>query len=203
MKHFLSPDLLDSFVERTIEALPSGIPLTSPDCESLAKAWKERGLRPGDLVLLCLPNSRELLHQFFGVLIAQGVPALLPPIVPAARRSAMAGYKDRMKEFAHSALDPVVNGLAAAGLRPNHMTVLGLVFSLAAAYGFALGKFTAGERPSTTSSTTLPNKTRSARPQCPENRRGARGFLSAPLLADGLPNQAPLHPANVNWNSRL
>lgn len=85
MKHFLSPRLLDSFVEHTIEALPSGIPLSSPDCESLAKAWRERGLRPGDLVLLCLPNSRELLHQFFGVLIAQGVPALLPPIVPAAR----------------------------------------------------------------------------------------------------------------------
>ncbi len=53
----------------------------------------------------------------------------------------MAGYKDRMKVFAHAALDPVVNGLAAAGLRPDHMTVLGLVFSLAAAYGFALGKF--------------------------------------------------------------
>ena len=85
MKHFLSPHLLDSFVERTIEALPSGIPLTTPDCASLAKAWKEMGLRPGDLVLLCLPNSRELLHQFFGVLAAQGVPALLPPIVPAAR----------------------------------------------------------------------------------------------------------------------
>jgi CDP-diacylglycerol--glycerol-3-phosphate 3-phosphatidyltransferase len=60
---------------------------------------------------------------------------------PAERHGAMAGYKDRMKVFAHSALDPVVNGLAAAGLRPNHMTVLGLVFSLAAAYGFALGKF--------------------------------------------------------------
>ncbi len=60
---------------------------------------------------------------------------------PAERPSAMAGYKDRMKVFAHAALDPVVNGLAAAGLRPNHMTVLGLVFSLAAAYGFALGKF--------------------------------------------------------------
>ena len=85
MKRFLSPRLLDSFVERTIEALPSGIPLSTPDCESLAKAWIERGLRPGDLVLLCLPNSRELLHQFFGVLAAQGVPALLPPIVPAAR----------------------------------------------------------------------------------------------------------------------
>ncbi|MGD0732856.1 MAG: class I adenylate-forming enzyme family protein [Terracidiphilus sp.] len=85
MKSFLSPRLLDFFVERAIEALPSGIPLTTPDCESLGKAWRERGLRPGDLVLLCLPNSRELLHQFFGVLMAGGVPALLPPIMPTAR----------------------------------------------------------------------------------------------------------------------
>ena len=85
MKNFLSPHLLDSFVERAIEALPSGIPHTSPDCASLGKAWQERGLRPGDLVLLCMPNSRELLHQFFGVLMGQGVPALLPPMMPAAR----------------------------------------------------------------------------------------------------------------------
>ncbi len=85
MKHFFPPRELDSFVERTIEALPSGIALSSPDCESLANAWREQGLRPGDLVLLCLPNSRELLHQFFGVLIARGVPALLPPIVSTAR----------------------------------------------------------------------------------------------------------------------
>jgi long-chain acyl-CoA synthetase len=85
MKTFLSPRLLDSFVERTIEALPSDLPHTSPDCEALARAWRGLGLRPGDLVLLCLPNSRELLHQFFGVLTAQGVPALLPPMMPAAR----------------------------------------------------------------------------------------------------------------------
>ena len=85
MKQILSPRLLDSFVERAIEALPSGIPLASPDCESLGKAWQALGLRPGDLVLLCLPNSRELLHQFFGVLMGGGVPALLPPIMPAAR----------------------------------------------------------------------------------------------------------------------
>ena len=85
MKNYLSPHLLDSFVERTIEAFPGGIPPRSPDCETLAKAWKEHGLRPGDLVLLCLPNCKELLHQYFGVLIAGGVPALLPPIQPAAR----------------------------------------------------------------------------------------------------------------------
>jgi acyl-CoA synthetase (AMP-forming)/AMP-acid ligase II len=85
MKNFFSPRLLDSFVERAVEALPSGVPLSSPGCESLGRAWKQHGLRPGDLVLLCLPNCRELLHQFFGVMMAGGVPALLPPIMPAAR----------------------------------------------------------------------------------------------------------------------
>jgi acyl-CoA synthetase (AMP-forming)/AMP-acid ligase II len=85
MKDFLNSVLLDSFVARTIEALPSGLPPTSPDCAALGRAWKEHGLRPGDLVLLCLPNSRELLHQYFGVLMAGGVPALLPPMMPAVR----------------------------------------------------------------------------------------------------------------------
>ena len=85
MKNFISPRILDSFVERAVEAISSGIPLSSPDCESLGRAWKQQGLRPGDLVLLCMPNCRELLHQFFGVLMAGGVPALLPPILPAAR----------------------------------------------------------------------------------------------------------------------
>lgn len=61
--------------------------------------------------------------------------------VPATRHDAMASYKDKLKTFAHAATDPIVAGLAAAGLRPNHMTVLGFVFSLAAAYGFALGRF--------------------------------------------------------------
>jgi acyl-CoA synthetase (AMP-forming)/AMP-acid ligase II len=85
MKNFLSPRLLDSFVERAVEALPSGVPPCSPDCESLGRAWKQHGLRPGDLVLLCLPNCKELLHQYFGVMMAGGVPALLPPIMPAVR----------------------------------------------------------------------------------------------------------------------
>jgi len=35
--------------------------------------------------LLCLPNCKELLHQYFGVLMAGGVPALLPPLMNAAR----------------------------------------------------------------------------------------------------------------------
>jgi acyl-CoA synthetase (AMP-forming)/AMP-acid ligase II len=85
MKNFLSPHLLDTFVERTIESPPSHFGSDAPDCASLGNAWKKHGLRPGDLVLLCLPNSRELLHQYFGVLMAQGVPGLLPPILPTAR----------------------------------------------------------------------------------------------------------------------
>jgi acyl-CoA synthetase (AMP-forming)/AMP-acid ligase II len=85
MKNFLSPRLLDSFVERAVDALPAGVPHSSPDCNALGKSWKKHGLRPGDLVLLCLPNSRELLHQYFGVLMDGGVPALLPPTLPSAR----------------------------------------------------------------------------------------------------------------------
>lgn len=60
---------------------------------------------------------------------------------PAERRGAMAGYKDKLKDLAHGVLDPVVAGLAAAGLRPNHVTGLGFVLSLGAAYGFAIGRF--------------------------------------------------------------
>jgi len=84
LKEHLTPRLLDRFVENTAEALPDA-PAFVPDCDSLGKAWKQAGLRPGDLVLLCLPNGRELLHQFFGVLMAGAVPALLAPSTPVAR----------------------------------------------------------------------------------------------------------------------
>jgi len=51
------------------------------------------------------------------------------------------GYKERIKALAHGVLDPVVTGLAAAGVHPNHLTVLGFVLSLAAGLSFALGSF--------------------------------------------------------------
>src|ERR1700689_700166 len=85
MKNFLTPDLLDSFLERTQQAMPEGCAPSPPSCKSLGQAWRRIGLRPGDVVLLCLPNGKELLHQFFGVLMAQGVPALLAPAMPVAR----------------------------------------------------------------------------------------------------------------------
>ncbi len=54
------------------------------------------------------------------------------------------GYKDVLKDGAHAALDPLVSGIAAVGLRPNHLTVLGLVFSIAAGLAFAMGRFRTG-----------------------------------------------------------
>ena len=51
------------------------------------------------------------------------------------------GYKERMKTFAHRALDPVVRALVRIGVRPDHLTVLGFGLSLAAALAFALGRF--------------------------------------------------------------
>lgn len=85
MTHSLSPSVFDSFLARTAEALPDSPTTRDWSCQELACAWREAGLRPGDLVLLCMPNGKELLRQFFGVLTAAGVPALLAPNTPAAR----------------------------------------------------------------------------------------------------------------------
>jgi acyl-CoA synthetase (AMP-forming)/AMP-acid ligase II len=86
MKLPITSNLVHSFLQRTAEALPSAHRLADEtDCQSIAEGWLRIGLRPGDLVLLALPNGKELLKQFFGVILAQGVPALVTPMVPAAR----------------------------------------------------------------------------------------------------------------------
>ena len=123
MRSFPSPQLLDSFVERTVDALPSSVPFGTPDCEGLGKAWKALGLRPGDLVLLCLPNGRELLHQYFGVLMAGGVPALLPPLMPSARLREIA---TAMGAFAVGALRLTTGDLGAESYKhigPLHIAL--------------------------------------------------------------------------------
>ncbi len=56
----------------------------------------------------------------------------------------MSGYKDRVKALANAALEPVVAGLAAIGVRPNHLTLLGFVLSAGAGYAFAIGRFRTG-----------------------------------------------------------
>jgi len=65
------------------------------------------------------------------------------PVASASDR-AMGGYKEKAKAVAHAALEPVVAGMAAIGLRPNHLTVFGFVLSLGAGYAFAIGRFRTG-----------------------------------------------------------
>jgi len=55
-----------------------------------------------------------------------------------------ASFKEATQRVARAALDPVARAMAAAGLRPDHLTVLGLLFSVASGFGFALGHFRTG-----------------------------------------------------------
>jgi CDP-diacylglycerol--glycerol-3-phosphate 3-phosphatidyltransferase len=57
-----------------------------------------------------------------------------------ASQRAGGGYKDRLKVFAHSALDPLVRGLVSIGLTPDHLTWTGLALSLLAAFAFYDGQ---------------------------------------------------------------
>ena len=52
---------------------------------AIAEQWQKLGIRPGEVVMLCLPNGKGLLEQFFGILLAGGVPALVSPNTPSAR----------------------------------------------------------------------------------------------------------------------
>lgn len=49
------------------------------------------------------------------------------------------GYKDKLKHWAHRVLDPVVNGLGSAGIKPDHLTVAGFLLSVGAAIAFYEG----------------------------------------------------------------
>src|ERR1019366_2528818 len=83
---------VEGFLERTCEAPTGGAPaVSSLSCASIARQWREWGLRPGDLVLLALPNSPGLLSHFFGVLAAGGGPALVAAGAAAARWRELAG----------------------------------------------------------------------------------------------------------------
>lgn len=50
-------------------------------------------------------------------------------------------FKEGLKRFAHAALDPVVRTLAGIGLKPDHLTGLGLLLSGVAGIEFTLGRF--------------------------------------------------------------
>jgi acyl-CoA synthetase (AMP-forming)/AMP-acid ligase II len=80
----VSPAEIESFFDRVEDASePAGA--REPTVSVIASRWRELGLRPGELVLLGLPNGVALLRHFFGVLAAGGVPALVAPGTPVAR----------------------------------------------------------------------------------------------------------------------
>ncbi|MEO5616859.1 MAG: CDP-alcohol phosphatidyltransferase family protein [Candidatus Eisenbacteria bacterium] len=66
------------------------------------------------------------------------------PATGTRERGPRAPFKEATQRIARAALDPLARGMAAAGLRPDHITVLGLLFSVAAGLGFALGHFRTG-----------------------------------------------------------
>jgi CDP-diacylglycerol---glycerol-3-phosphate 3-phosphatidyltransferase len=53
----------------------------------------------------------------------------------------LAGVKEQLKRLAHAALDPVVALLARTGARPDQVTVLGTLLSVAAGLAFFQGRF--------------------------------------------------------------
>jgi CDP-diacylglycerol--glycerol-3-phosphate 3-phosphatidyltransferase len=55
---------------------------------------------------------------------------------PDSPAGGLALAKDRAKEFAHTALAPLVRGLVATGVRPDHLTVAGLLLSVGAGFAF-------------------------------------------------------------------
>jgi acyl-CoA synthetase (AMP-forming)/AMP-acid ligase II len=78
--------MLDGFFSRITEARPDPqAPGSFSACELIAQSWRRLGVRPGDVIFLSLPNGTELLKQFFGALLAGAVPALVAPLMPAAR----------------------------------------------------------------------------------------------------------------------
>lgn len=60
------------------------------------------------------------------------------------RTGALARLKDRARDLAHGVVRPLVRGLAGLGVEPDHLTVLGLVISAAAALAFFEGAFPLG-----------------------------------------------------------
>jgi CDP-diacylglycerol--glycerol-3-phosphate 3-phosphatidyltransferase len=68
------------------------------------------------------------------------------PVVgrPAERTGALDRIKDSLKHLAHAGLAPLVRLLAWAGIGPDALTVLGLVFSIFAGLAFFEGGFRLG-----------------------------------------------------------
>lgn len=68
-------------------------------------------------------------------------PALTATSGAPADEAPARGFKRRLQQVAHAALDPIARGLVALGLTPDHVTVVGLMLSVAAGLLFFEGEF--------------------------------------------------------------
>jgi acyl-CoA synthetase (AMP-forming)/AMP-acid ligase II len=110
MNNLLSAQSIGSFLKQTRDVAPESPPAPEPAAfEAIAHRWGELGLRPGDLVLLCLPNGIALLEQFFGALHAGLVPALVAPNTPSTRVRELARVL-RARAVAAPRLNPAAVG---------------------------------------------------------------------------------------------
>ncbi len=78
----LTPAFIEEFLRRVQDVEETQI---GDDFQSIAEQWRASGIRPGDVILLCMSNGKAALHHFFGALFAGAVPALLGPNTPSAR----------------------------------------------------------------------------------------------------------------------
>jgi acyl-CoA synthetase (AMP-forming)/AMP-acid ligase II len=82
----ISPQAVREFMARVRDATPDqAAHVPAPCAETAALRWREFGLRPGDLVLIALPNGLRVLEQFFGALLADAVPVMVAPHTPSGR----------------------------------------------------------------------------------------------------------------------
>ncbi|MGA2233653.1 MAG: class I adenylate-forming enzyme family protein [Tepidisphaeraceae bacterium] len=77
---------VQTFLDRVVDADAEHTVLVSEaSVAELADRWQAAHIRPGDVVLLCLPNGKALLQHFFAVMMAGGVPTIVGPHTPSAR----------------------------------------------------------------------------------------------------------------------
>jgi long-chain acyl-CoA synthetase len=114
----LTPARIQKFLQRAEDVEGRG---DSEDFQSIAAQWRASGIRPGDIVLLCMSNGKAALHHFFGALFAGAVPALLGPNTPSARLRdlaqtigvrAVACMRSQAELFAHSHTINIGNAVA-------------------------------------------------------------------------------------------
>jgi long-chain acyl-CoA synthetase len=95
LNQMLSPSSIKDFLDRVHEVDPE--PSAGGENASftaIAEQWLALGIRPGDVILFCMPNGKAMLEHFFGALLAGGVPALVGPNTPSVRLRELARATD-------------------------------------------------------------------------------------------------------------